>query len=362
MGSTPTPSHYFGGNMQITWLLGNGFDLSFKLKTSFWDFYNYLKDNESSLNLNKNIIYSTLKEENKEKEDKEKIWRNYEEELGIITDRFKEEQIEQFWNDKLNLDDYLRDYLDKCTREKLNFSEEQKFEILSKSLQDIINDKKDVESQKVRSILQSHQTESFYVNSISFNYTDTVSKIFKKTSKSSEIKIDGKPNNSGTVQIQTPFYLHGTLDNDEMIIGLGHIDQIKNPIFKTSNNIQEALLKNKLLDIAGQDNFNKYVQMIRKSSIICLFGLSIGSTDQEYWRIIKEKLLKDDALLIIYWFDDRVGRLNILRRNVYENKIRDKFYISSNTLPEEKEIIKSKILVEINHNIFGNLISNNEEK
>ena len=338
--------------MQITWLLGNGFDKSFGLKTDYMDFYNYLINNESNLNVKDNIIYKKLKDDfNNAKNDE---WKDYEFKLGKMTKNFDESNIEQFVNDKLDLDDCLRLFLENSTKENLKLTDEQILKILSNSFQDITKDVKRIEREKIYSIFQLHRNEPFRINSISFNYTNTVSMIFMETNETKKIKIAKMPDHPYTIIISDPFYIHGTLDNDEMIIGVDNEKQIVNITFSKSKRVQEALLKNQLLDIAGQNNFKKYTDIIFDSNIICLFGLSIGPTDKAYWEVIKKQLLKENVLLIIYWYDNQVERLNIIRRNDYNNLVKELFFDSSNATKEEIEKISSKILVEINHNIFGN--------
>lgn len=339
--------------MQITWLLGNGFDKSFGLKTDYMDFYNYLINNESTLNIKDNIIYKKIKDDIENSKNDE--WKDYELKLGKMTKDVNESDIEKFVSDKLDLDDCLRLFLKNITEENVKFTDEQVLNILSKSLQDITKDDKETERKKIDSILQSHRNEPFRISSISFNYTNTVSMIFMETNEIKKIKIDKKPDHPYTIIISNPFYIHGTLDNFEMIVGVGHKKQIANELFLKNETVQNAFLKQRLLDIAGQNNFRKYTDIIFKSNIICLFGLSIGPTDLAYWEEIKKVLIKDNVLLIIYWFDKQYEESGIIRHYNYINGIKKKFFESSNATKEEIEIISSKILVEINHNIFGNL-------
>ena len=96
--------------MRITYLFGNGLDLSFGLNTSYYDFYKFLEEKaEMDEKLKSNFIYNQLiKDIENHKED---LWMNYESRLGTLTSQVSIEDIPKFNVDKIELDLYLKDYL-----------------------------------------------------------------------------------------------------------------------------------------------------------------------------------------------------------------------------------------------------------
>ena len=96
--------------MRITYLFGNGLDLSFGLNTSYYDFYKFLEEKaEKDEKLKSNFIYNQLiKDIENHKED---LWMNYESRLGTLTSQVSIEDIPKFNVDKIELDLYLKDYL-----------------------------------------------------------------------------------------------------------------------------------------------------------------------------------------------------------------------------------------------------------
>lgn len=87
--------------MNITFLLGNGFDINFGLKTSYKSFYNYLKKSKIRNKLIENIL-SDLECE---------LWSDLELGLGnYLSNINAESEIEDFLNEKETVESLLVDY------------------------------------------------------------------------------------------------------------------------------------------------------------------------------------------------------------------------------------------------------------
>ena len=344
--------------MNITWLFGNGLDLSYGLKTSYSDFYDYLLQQEKSKEISdENLIFSQLKKDFSEH--KEDLWADYEIRLGSITTNFSDEEFEKFVQDKIELDILLIEYL-KNEASKLDINKVNNSTILKQSFSQITNGKKRDDNEKVISLLKDHSSENFYFKAISFNYTPTVSLLWDdKKASINNLKISGQPGHGHFVHLESPFYIHGTLDDGEAVIGLNDSSQIKNEIFKENSEILDTLIKTKLLDLAGQLKFLKFKEIISQSDLICVYGLSIGATDSNYWEIIKKRLLTNKAILIIYFYDKDFKYNHIKKTNFYIKKVKQFFYNNSNATQEEINLIEEKINVEFNNSLF---ILNNDLK
>ena len=85
--------------MNITFLIGNGFDLNLKLETRYSDFYKYYIDNDPKDLLSKSI-----------KNDYE-MWSDLEVGLGEFLKNIDEGQIEEFLDSKSTLERMLSEYL-----------------------------------------------------------------------------------------------------------------------------------------------------------------------------------------------------------------------------------------------------------
>ncbi len=343
---------YVGGNMQITWLFGNGLDISLGLKTRYTDFYKYLLSNEDKINLSKNIIFEKLKKDFEE--GKDYLWADYEKQLGDLLKIVNEEQKDQFIQDKVQLDLRLREYLLDAS-ENFQISKEEAKDIIMNALLEITRDKKEVEKAKIRKLLNTHANEDILINAISFNYTKAISMMWDNNLQSMiNLKFFGKfPFAGHSVILNEVFYLHGTLNNGEMIVGVNDVNQLTNDKLQNDNRVNMALVKKELLEIAGQMNIAKFLKMINASKIICLFGLSVGETDIMYWEYIKKRLLADNEVkLIIFEYRDKNEPTHIILDEMKTLEVKSKIYKNSNATKDEITKIENNILVEIGHELF----------
>jgi len=85
--------------MNITFLIGNGFDLNLKLKTRYSDFYEYYIENDPNDLLSKSI-----------KSDYE-MWSDLELGIGKFLETIDEGQVEEFLDSKRTLERMLSEYL-----------------------------------------------------------------------------------------------------------------------------------------------------------------------------------------------------------------------------------------------------------
>lgn len=205
--------------MHITYLFGNGLDLAWELKTSYADFYKYLdvlaKDNES---LNNNLIYTKLLDD--KNNHKIKLWSDYEKRLGEITTIVTDDNKQKFEDDKTKLDLLLQNYL-KSEESKIKMNSDESLNIIKSSFIELVRCHRPSDSNLVIKILNHYSGQEFYFDIISFNYTNTISLMFNhKENAISTLKIAQYPNGSLNSHLKSPFYLHGTLDDGQMIIGI----------------------------------------------------------------------------------------------------------------------------------------------
>ena len=93
--------------MNITFLIGNGFDLNLKLNTRYSDFYKYYIENAP-----KDLLSKSIKEDYK-------MWSDLEVGLGEFLKDIDENQIEEFLDSKSMLERMLSEYLTLLRMKKL---------------------------------------------------------------------------------------------------------------------------------------------------------------------------------------------------------------------------------------------------
>ena len=337
--------------MRVLWLFGNGLDISLGLKTSYYDFYQFLLtlEDEGWISEN-NIIYKQLKHDFEHK--KQDLWSDYELRLGSLTNQISEEDIIRFTDDKIEIDLLLIDYL-KSEEQRLNIDKDKIYEILTNSFSEIVNCSRRIDNDIVMKLIESNYNSNFYFKAISFNYTKTVSLLWSEELKElKNFRIKDYPNTDHSCLLESPFYLHGTLDDGEMIIGVNDTSQIINSKLKDNEELGDVLIKTNLLNNAGQLHFEEFCNNVKNSDIICLYGLSVGKTDSCYWNFLKNRLVGTGAILIIYHYRKDFTANHIAQKNRVIKEVKNNFYQNSNATDDEIRNIKNRVIVEINHQLF----------
>ena len=99
--------------MNITYIIGNGFDINLGLKSRYVDFYkDYIKrsstDDAVYIQKFRNEINEFVKQDSNKKDENTIDWRDLEVALGHWTEKLKVDEVEPLY---INLIDALKDYL-----------------------------------------------------------------------------------------------------------------------------------------------------------------------------------------------------------------------------------------------------------
>ncbi len=285
--------------MKITYLLGNGFDLHFGLRTSYNDFLDFLERHKETYFQNEQKdVYSRFLEYKKQ----DVTWSDMEVALGKFSAKFIcDKTAEGYEQDKEKYLKFLRIIQNALVHyftiiNNKNFQLFDGKEEFKEQLYDFAfgKDQKDID-----------QENEFRV--ITFNYTQTLNKILHY---SKEKKICLK-NNSFLVDVQ---HIHGIVPKpigDCVIFGVSDKEQIENPAFREDEAVQKQIIKTRWNEIIcdnrrDETNFrvNLFHKYIEDADIICTYGISFGETDRNWWNEICDKLLKDkETYLQIYAYN-----------------------------------------------------------
>lgn len=331
--------------MNITFMIGNGFDLNLNLKTSYRDFYKYYtaktKDDIDD------IISSSVK-------NNYELWADLELGLGLLLKNIDETQIESYFDSKAKLESILTEYLTKESS-KLTIVDENKFveeftnKVVNFSDGFSTNDKNQLQS------LVSKTTEVINYRFITFNYTTVLDKMIELV-KSKNDKFTSHIGGSTKYAdvLWPPHHIHGTLGNEDLILCVDNSSQIDNEKFQADRRIVDYMIKTNVNKALGERKVETAKGIIDKSKYICLFGLSLGYTDCTWWKYIAEWLnISNDNRLIIFVRDDS----SIQRSGAEIIRLRDKhraFFASRSYCTDEElyDKIRDKIIIVRNSQIF----------
>ena len=324
--------------MQITFLLGNGFDIQCGLKTSYIDFYKYILKKKYSINLTKeidkelalkidNIIYSEIYKS----KDNIETWADLEFQLGVFTKRLQKRLSElnqdvqkisnKFLNDFEILKEDLSEYLKSIQiQDDVKISEDFS-DILFDTMNNFFDGVLSQEYDEIKRMLVQNNNSNFNYHCISFNYTNSLQKIVQN---SNERRRRNTFNSTSNDQIffSSIVNVHGVTDNF-LTLGLNDETQLATDFFDTTD--LNDLIKPKSLENNREYMRRDAENLIDKSDIIVIFGMSIGATDKHWWERIANILINSkNKKLIIHYYEEKPSYLSSrkvrIRRESKENE------------------------------------------
>lgn len=329
--------------MNITFLLGNGFDIGIGMPTQYEDFYKeYCKVQENDKE-NIKSFKRMLRMRNKDEVKKIIDWADFEKAFGEHSNdpdiAGKAAYLERFEH----FIESFNSYLEKV-ESKLDYSDTDSIaKTMNSAIKTFYHIRKG-DKNSISSFISQFNTNRTY-NFVTFNYTRTVDKcaeIFQEYIKSDSSR------NVGTVT-----HIHGYVD-ENMIVGVNDSTQILNEKFSTDPDVLREIVK-------PQQNANSrtayegaMISAIDNSNIICTYGMSIGETDKKWWTKLARWLLGNERriLIILVHSKDYNPRFPHKQDQIIR-PITDKFLSFSNLTDSDKEKIRDRIYVGVNNDVFA---------
>lgn len=243
--------------MEITLILGNGFDKNLGLNTSYKEFYEWYRVKNTNVEIVKKMKDSIGHFLDGEKKEEEIInWGDAELAFGQFSKQCQ--TYEEYRDCYMDLQDSFAEYLVK---------EEKRFDINKIDEKIILNCINDI----VKYINKSDNGST--LNIITLNYTSAIYEIFCKVK---DILKDPKYN----IQIKDYLYLHGSLGG-EPTFGVGSINQIRNENIRKSfpTAFESQIIKDRHDTLTGRNYYARLVAVLSRSQAVYCYGWSFGDTD-----------------------------------------------------------------------------------
>lgn len=175
---------------------------------------------------------------------------------------------------------------------------------------------------------------------ITFNYTNTIEKLLNFTEETILVKKQGRRD----LSISKIEHVHG-FTNSMFVLGVDNADQILNEDFRSEKllrTIVKPLNNSRAKHLADE----RCKALINDANIICLYGMSIGDTDNTWWKYIGNLLHDKNKRLIIFWWDnDDVSPIFSEIRLEKVDDVKEKFLSQTSLSEKQKEAIVDKIYV-----------------
>jgi hypothetical protein len=334
--------------MDILFFIGNGFDLKMGLKTSFRNVLEaYLLESSSDekiINFKRNINNNF---EN---------WSDFEFYMGEYTEKIVEDNILDYFQCIYDFTRFLKTYLKNEENKALFENTKEISQAFQKSILHFYN----FLDEHPKKIISGMMNDVIKFNQVNFNYTKIFDICLEIMKQDKTIPLSRKVGavsytNTNNNYMGNIFHIHGTLEN-EMILGVDNLEQIKNIDFRKLTRSQQIVkpFSNDLLENRKNEIIR---ELISKSSIYCIFGMSLGKTDKTWWiEIIKQMVNNKNKRLIIFIHDDSsdfsLSFDKIETKEYWKIRLFNNLKFTELNKDEIKDDIKTRIHIIVNASIF----------
>lgn len=330
--------------MNILYIVGNGLDIQYELKTKYSDFYEYqlpIYIEKKRSNNYFNIIYDNILID---QNSNWKNWSDLELALGELT-KNPEIDEEVFMN---ALDDLILDLNTYLQIEQEKFDLTGKTIDIQKNLNSVLSQIPDGLKERVLEYIQSFSIKTDYINVLTLNYTNILDQLIEKE-KNVEYK-SFRGHNQGCF-IKNVEHAHGTLEFS-LILGVNDENQL-NKEYRSSN--KKSLIKEELHAQVRDNRHLKNLKLIDWADLIIIFGTSIGATDGYLWKEIADNSIKKNMPIIIHCYNENFDSIKKSPRqlgNLYESI--EKNFIEHSGIEDETKIkiLKNNIISIISKKVF----------
>lgn len=327
--------------MNITFLIGNGFDRNLGLKTTYSDFVSFYKELDSA-----DEILTKFREHVSENEE---LWSSAEEEMGKYTEEFEEGDGAAFCQCHkdfcVKLAEYLKGESQKVDYQYISRDIEKAFSLMNSLGSPFPTE----ERETINAVISDYRSETTYFNFVVFNYTDTLDQCVSVIKGNQEVLGTHKCSTSIIKHaIGNVIHVHGTVDS-QMVFGVNDESQIsKLGIFDCENGdlYKQSIIKQKTNQGYQERTDAKSAKIVDESQIIYIYGMSIGITDALWWeRICRWLSGKSSRHLIVYWHSMPVMGLLAVDYKIEERKVKREIISFSKLQDAQKRSIEERIHV-----------------
>lgn len=328
--------------MNITFLVGNGFDIASGLKSSYADFYKwYCKRGESDnacVNTFRRIIDEDIK-------NGKKNWADFEEALGQYTKEFSKDTVDDFFACYEDARENLMVYLEEQSEQFDDNLNTDTIGKLKNGIRDFYQELTPKERRPFDALFATAQGGNSTIHFISYNYTNVLDRCIEKIS-AEPLKVWNNSNGKKcTYTITLPvLHIHGRMEQYP-IFGVNDESQIANKELLEIPEFCKLMIKPRCVDAVGELWHEEAEKRINESKIICIYGMSLGITDTIWFNRIMEWLRKDEERqLIVFWHsNDPSNRRSPYKRIMHEQVAQKRMTDFSSVSDSQLELLNQRI-------------------
>ena len=298
--------------MNITYIIGNGFDIGLGLRTRYSDFIPHLKGElESLLDASRSGV--------SEMESKVASW---------ILEAIKTHK-QNFWSDaeiafgelpfseiankaNISISDAVKLTHDRFIGSMQRWLNDEVARANYSELSDGIAQRMFMSNLFIGWIKEAPKSTSDYfqklareggkVDFVSFNYTKTLEHLLPGSGEDTfEVQY---LNNKYNVRWGEVCHVHGTCAPQgqarQLVFGVDNNAQIVDENANKDGEVRARLLKTEYQGYIGTGELGRAYQLIENADVVALFGLSFGATDRYWWSLLARFISYPNKQLVIY--------------------------------------------------------------
>lgn len=333
--------------MNITFLIGNGFDIGLGLKSRFKDFFPIYKEKSQNKE-------SRIKQLSNSIEENYDTWADFENALGKYTLKFTQENKQDFIDQIKDFEIEFIKYL-KSQELTISFKESDKIcDVMLKALTRFYSsDNLAVDSNNaITKIYNKFSAESHMYNFVNFNYTSLLSRVLQTIPQNIICKRKYNESSDRIDKIGKIIHVHGYCDMMP-IIGVNDESQIANKELAKDARFTRYIIKPSMNQFLRQGHDRDATNVINSSTIICVYGMSLGATDRKWWDLLMRWLSENNnRQLVLFEYDDQYSPTTPYGWLEKEDVIMDKLISYNSHKGLIVENMRSRIHIAVHKNIF----------
>ncbi len=322
--------------MNIVYIIGNGFDISLGLKTSYKNFLDYYLKQPYN-----NHIIGNFKEDIKNDISRDiNSWSDLELKLGEYASQV--ETVDKYAKIYDNIYDEICSYIELQQNKFSLFNYDTNS--LDQKLNHPFHEFKSDEGDAIVKSLGLKVDQKRKIDFVNFNYTNTLHSVIYKLKGNSSFT-------GGDI-----YHPHGQIEKN-VLLGVNDISQINNDELNQSDDIKLRLVKpqtnQELSRVAHIDSLS----LIGSADIICIYGSSMGVTDRLWWNEIMSHINSTYCHLIIFEHNPNINTSNrssifetIKKQKITKTKLIEDYLVDD--IESSIDEIKQRIHICYNSEIF----------
>lgn len=330
--------------MNITFLIGNGFDLRVGMKTKYTDMYDGY--------VNSPTFDATIREFKRDLANsapKYETWADFEMGMAEYAQKFDNE------NDFIKCIRDFKEYMIKHLRkEQDSFINTYNKNInnetaIIEDFEHSISSFYDNQIPNVRNFIKGIMKNRGWIkhiNIITFNYTKTFEFIKDRFELFHDLDLSD-------LRIDQIVHIHGDLDND-VVIGIDNKEQLKNVKFDINKKVERAFIKPSFNHYYDEERVTQAKDIIENSDVLCIYGMSLGESDITWCNNIVDWLFSSSSKQLFYFAygTNKFDSWNVDAQMDEEDEIKNDLLKKLQISESEIEKIYDQIHIPVGENIF----------